>query len=71
MVWRHEELTELTAALGEALRGIEPGEPVMHLASFLPVGGKRDVLRFALRELHRVAPAPTDIIGVTIYGVYQ
>jgi ferredoxin len=51
-------------ALGEALRGIEPGEPVMHLASFLPVGGKRDVLRFALRELHRVAPAPADIIAL-------
>ena len=54
--------TDDPLALGEALRGIEPGKPVMHPASFLPVGGKRDVLRFALRELHRVAPAPTDII---------
>jgi ferredoxin len=51
-------------ALGEALRGIEPGEPVTRPTSFLPVGGKRDVLRFALRELHRVAPAPTDIIAL-------
>jgi ferredoxin len=33
-------------------------------ASFLPVGGKRDVLRFALRELHRAAPAPADVIAL-------
>jgi len=26
------------------------------------VGGKRDVLRFALAELHRAAPAPVDVI---------
>jgi ferredoxin len=51
-------------ALGEALRAIQPGEPVPRPASFLPVGGKRDVLRFALQELHRVAPAPTDIIAL-------
>jgi len=49
-------------ALGEALRGIKSSEPVTRPAGFLPVGGKRDVLRFALRELYRVAPAPTDII---------
>jgi ferredoxin len=51
-------------ALGEALRGIEPGEPVTRPASFLPVGGRRDVLRFALRELHRVAPALIDVIAL-------
>ena len=28
---------------------------------FMPVGGKRDVLRLALRELHRAAPAPVDV----------
>ena len=28
----------------------------------MPAGGKRDVLRLALRELHRAAPAPTDIV---------
>jgi ferredoxin len=49
-------------ALGEALRAIALGEPVKRPASFLPVGGKRDVLRFALRELHRAAPAPADIV---------
>jgi ferredoxin len=51
-------------ALGEALRGIKPGEPVSRPATFEPVGGKRGVLRFALRELHRVAPAPAEIIAL-------
>jgi ferredoxin len=51
-------------ALGEALRTIQPCEPVPYPASFLPVGGKRDVLRFALQELHRVAPAHSDIIAL-------
>lgn len=51
-------------ALGEALRAIESGETARQPASFLPVGGKRDILRFALRELHRVAPAPADIVAL-------
>ncbi len=51
-------------ALGEALRAIEVGEPLLRPASFLTVGGKRDMLRVALRELHRVAPRPTDIIAL-------
>ncbi len=49
-------------ALGEALRAIAPQEPAPKPASFAPVGGKRDVLRLALRELHRASPAPTDIV---------
>ena len=32
--------------------------------SFLPVGDKRGVLRFALQELHRAAPEPTDLIAL-------
>jgi len=48
--------------LGEALRAIEPQDGAPHPASFLPTGGKRDVLRLALRELHRAAPAPVDIV---------
>jgi ferredoxin len=52
-------------ALGVTLRAIEPGEPASP-ASFQPAGGKRDVLRFALRELHRVAPAPTDIVALPV-----
>jgi ferredoxin len=51
-------------ALGEALRAIEPCEPVTRPSSFLPLGGKRDVLRLALKELHRAAPAPAGIIAL-------
>jgi ferredoxin len=53
-------------ALGEALRAIEPGNAASPPASFLPAGGKRDVLRFALRELHRAAPVPTDIVALPV-----
>ena len=49
-------------ALGAALRAIEAGAPSPRPASFAPVGRKRDVLRLALRELHRAAPAPVDIV---------
>ncbi len=49
-------------ALGEALRAIAPGDGVATPATFLPVGGKREVLRFALRELHRVAPRAAELI---------
>jgi ferredoxin len=57
-------------ALGEALHGIKPGEPVSRPATFEPVGAKRDVLKFALRELHRVAPAPTDIIALPAWAPF-
>ena len=33
-------------------------------ASFAPVGAKRDVMRLALRELQRAAPAPVDVISL-------
>ncbi len=51
-------------ALGDALRGAELGQPVPRPATFEPMGGSRDVLRSALRELYRVAPAPADIIAL-------
>jgi ferredoxin len=51
-------------ALGETLTLITPNQPAAMPASFSPVGGKRDVLRLALRELHRVAPTPTDVIAL-------
>jgi ferredoxin len=51
-------------ALGATLRGLIPSEPAPHAASFLAVGGKREVLRLALRELQRVAPTPTDVIAL-------
>ena len=49
-------------ALGEVLREIEPAPAVERAATFKTVGKRSDLLRFALHELHRVAPAPTDII---------
>jgi ferredoxin len=49
-------------ALGDALRGTELGRSVARPASFEPMGGRRDLLRLALRELYRVAPAPADVI---------
>jgi ferredoxin len=51
-------------ALGQALRAIAPAESAPRPASFQPVGGKRDVLRLALRELHQAAPAPVDLIAL-------
>jgi ferredoxin len=45
-----------------ALRTVPIRAPVSRPASFRPVGGKRDVLRFALAELHRAAPAPVDVV---------
>src|SRR6478672_2919289 len=51
-------------ALGEALRAIEPMDGAAKPATFLPVGGKRDVMRLALRELQRAAPAPVDVIAL-------
>jgi ferredoxin len=46
------------------LYSIAPAAPVQHPASFRTVGRARDVLRFTLRELHRVAPAPVDVIAL-------
>jgi len=51
-------------ALGDALQEIEAGEPVARPASFESAGGKRDVLRLALVELHRVAPQRADMIDL-------
>jgi ferredoxin len=51
-------------ALGAALRAIAPLEAAPRPASFLPVGPKRGVLRFALRELQRSSPAPVDAVAL-------
>jgi ferredoxin len=48
--------------LGKSLRGVALDSAVARPASFVPVGRKRDVMRLALRELHRVAPVPADVI---------
>jgi ferredoxin len=50
--------------LGETLRGIEPGATVQPASTFRTVGKRRDLLRFALSELHRAAPTPTDVIAL-------
>lgn len=52
--------------LSESLRAIEPREGVEAAATFLPVGGKRDVQRLALRQLQRAAPAPVDVIALPV-----
>jgi ferredoxin len=49
-------------ALGAALGALEPGGPCPRPSGFLPVGEKRELMRLALRELHRAAPAPVDVI---------
>ena len=51
-------------ALGAALAAIEAHAPLARPASFLPVGPKREVMRHALRELHRAAPTPVDVIAL-------
>jgi ferredoxin len=39
-------------------------------ATFLPLGAKRDVMKLALRELHRTAPAPIDHIELPKGAVF-
>ena len=51
-------------ALGASLRAIASGAAAPSPATFSPAGGKRDVLRLALRELQRAAPAPVDVIAL-------
>ena len=49
-------------ALGAALAGFVPGTAAPMPARFMPVGGKREVLRFAFNEMHEAAPQPTPRI---------
>jgi ferredoxin len=50
--------------LGATLRAIEPAPAVEHPATFKTVGKRRDLLRLALHELHKVAPAPVEVIAL-------
>jgi ferredoxin len=50
--------------LGENLRTIEAHDGAVKPATFNAIGKKREVLRLALRELHAVAPASTDVINL-------
>jgi ferredoxin len=56
--------TDDPEALGAVLRAIAPLPPVPRPAGFVPSGGKRDALRVALRELHRAAPEPADVVAL-------
>jgi ferredoxin len=56
--------TDDPEALQAALAGIVTGRGARAAASFLPVGGKRSVLRQALRELHAVAPSPVPVLAL-------
>jgi ferredoxin len=49
---------------GVALREIPCMPSAPRPASYQPTGGKREVLRFALRELHRAAHDPVEIIAL-------
>ena len=51
-------------ALGAALRAMPLMDAAPRTAGFTAVGGKREVARLALRELHAVAPAPQDVIAL-------
>jgi ferredoxin len=48
--------------LGAELKAIPRLLGAKHPSSFLAMGEKRGVLRFALQELHRAAPEPTELI---------
>ena len=54
--------TDDPEVLGTTLRAIGGLPSAPRPASFLPSGAKRGVLRVALRELHRAAPTPVDVV---------
>jgi ferredoxin len=51
-------------ALGDALRASAHFQGTPRPASFTPLGTSRELLRLALRELQRAAPAPVDVIAL-------
>jgi ferredoxin len=51
-------------ALGQHLAGIGTLTATATPATFKTVGKRRDLLRFALSELHRLAPQPVDVIAL-------
>jgi ferredoxin len=56
--------------LGDALRAIAPSPGTSRPATFTPAGAKRDVLRLALRELHRAAPTPVDTVPLPAHAPF-
>jgi ferredoxin len=49
-------------ALGASLREVGAMDAAPNPATFTAVGGKREVVRLALRELHATAPQPVDVV---------
>lgn len=60
----HRIDTDDPDALGSALRGVARHPALAKPSEFDPIGDKRSVLRFALRELHGCAPAPVDVVAL-------
>jgi ferredoxin len=56
--------------LGATLRAIPAMAPAPRPASFLPLGEKRGLLRFALRELHRAAPEAGTVVELPEYAPF-
>jgi ferredoxin len=56
--------TDDPLALGDALWSLSPGAAVRRPATFEPAGGRRGLLRLALRELHRAASAIAEMIAL-------
>src|SRR5262249_17020779 len=56
--------TDDPISLGDALRAGMPGAPVPRPASFSAAGGRRDVLRLAVRKLRRAAATETEVIDL-------
>ncbi len=54
--------TDDPESLCATLQSISLVAPAPRSASFVASGPKRSVLRFALRELHSVAPTPVDVV---------
>ena len=51
-------------AIRPAMAALQKAIPSAHPASFLPAGQKRGLLEVSLRELHRAAPQPVDVIAL-------
>ncbi len=51
-------------SLGATLRAMASMEGAAKPATFSAMGGKREVMRLALREMHAVAPAPVDVVAL-------
>ncbi len=47
-----------------ALVAIRTGTATKAPSGFLPVGGKREIMTLALREMHKAAPAPVGVIAL-------